>query len=125
MGGTTQLVFMEENVKQLEIVEKYEEFANYIYPVCVNIPRGGHVTLRNKMTECIFNQVELFIQAGKSNQISKLYLADAGLAMLRFYLRFLVHPSRKLISNNQHRVASLHLCEVENMLTGWVKTLKS
>ena len=82
---------MDENIKQLEIIEKYEEFVNYIYPICINIPKGGHVTLRNKMTECIFNQVELFVQAGKSNQISKLYLADAGLAMLRFYLRFLVH----------------------------------
>jgi len=116
---------MEEAIKQLEIIEKYEEFVNYVYPICINIPRGGHVTLRNKMTECIFNQVELFVQAKKSNQISKLYLADAGLALLRFYLRFLVHPSRKLISNNQHKVATTHLCEVEDMLNGWVKTMKS
>lgn len=115
---------MEENIKQLEIIEKYEEFVNYIYPICINIPKGGHVTLRNKMTECIFNQVELFVQAGKSNQISKLYLADAGLAMLRFYLRFLVHPNRKLISNNQHKVATLHLCEIENMMKDWMKAMK-
>lgn len=116
---------MDENIKQLEIIEKYEEFVNYIYPICVNIPKGGHVTLRNKMTECIFNQVELFVQAGKSNQISKLYLADAGMAMLRFYLRFMVYSHRKLISNNQHKVASLHLCEVENKLKDWIKTVKS
>lgn len=116
---------MEDNVKQLEIIEKYEEFINYIYPICINIPKGGHVTLRNKMTECIFNQIELFVQAGKSNQISKLYLADAGLSLLRFYLRFLVNPSRKLISHNQHKVASMHLCEVEDMLMGWIKSLKS
>ena len=42
---------MDENIKQLEIIEKYEEFVNYIYPICINIPKGGHVTLRNKMTE--------------------------------------------------------------------------
>lgn len=116
---------MEDNIRQLEIIEKYEEFINYIYSICVNIPKGGHVTLRNKMTECIFNQIELFIQAGKSNQISKLYLADAGLAMLRFYLRFLVHPQRKLISHNQHKVATLHLCDVEDKLMMWIKTIKS
>jgi hypothetical protein len=40
---------MEENIKQLEIVEKYEEFVNYIYPICVNIPKGGHVTLRMRV----------------------------------------------------------------------------
>ena len=116
---------MEYNIDQLKIVEKYEDFINYIYPICVNIPKGGHMTLRNKITECIFNQIELFIQAGKSNQISKLYLADAGLAMLRFYLRFLVHPNRKLISNNQHKVATLHLCDVENMMKDWMKAMKS
>jgi hypothetical protein len=116
---------IEENIKQLEIIEKYEEFINYIYPICINIPKNGHVTLRNKITDCILNQVELFIQAGKSNQLSKLYLADAGLAMLRFYLRFIVHPNRKLISNNQHKVASLHLYEVEVRLAEWIKTMKS
>jgi hypothetical protein len=116
---------MEENIKQLEIIEKYEEFVNYIYPICINIPKGGHITLRNKMIDCIFTQIELFVQAGKSNQISKLYLADAGLAMLRFYLRFLVHPNRKLISNNQHKVASLHLYDVEIKLKEWIKTTKS
>jgi hypothetical protein len=116
---------MEDNIKQLEIIEKYENFVNYIYPVCVNIPKGGHVTLRNKMTECIFNQIELFIIAGKSRQISKLYLADAGLAMLRFYLRFCADSNRKLISQNQFKVASLHLNDVEIMLNNWMKTFKS
>lgn len=43
------MILMEENIKQLEIVEKYEEFVNYIYPICVNIPKGGHVTLRMRV----------------------------------------------------------------------------
>jgi hypothetical protein len=116
---------MEYNIDQLKIIEKYEDFVNYIYPICINIPKGGHMTLRNKITECIFNQIELFIQAGKSNQISKLYLADSGISLLKFYLRFISNPSRKIISQNQYKVASLHLYEVETLLIEWIKSMKS
>jgi hypothetical protein len=34
--------------------------------------------------ESLLGQVSLFVEAGKSNQISRLYTADAGLAQIRF-----------------------------------------
>jgi hypothetical protein len=35
----------------------------------------------------MFDQVELLATAGKSRQVSRLYLADANLSALRFWLR--------------------------------------
>lgn len=69
----------------------------------------------------MFEQVSLFIQAGKSGQVSKLYLADAGLANLRFMLRFMADAKRKLISLHQFEVGSIHLAETGRMLGAWIK----
>jgi hypothetical protein len=110
-------------LKQLAIVEKYETFVNYVYPIAQNIPRQ-HGVARDGFLHAVFSQVELFIVAGKSGQVSRLYAADAGLATLRFWLRFLGDPRRKLISQNQHRVAMVHLAEVGGMLNAWIKSSK-
>ncbi|TLS99948.1 hypothetical protein [Aliarcobacter cibarius] len=83
--------------KQLIIIEKYEDFSNYIYLVLQNIPRK-HGILKERAINLIFKQVELFYTAIKSTQKSKLYEADANLASIRFYLRFLANENRKLIS---------------------------
>lgn len=105
--------------QQLAIVEKYETFLDYIYPILLNVPRK-HSILRDAVTRAAFGQVELFVDAGKSRQVSKLYAADAGLGLLRFYLRFMVAAPRTLISQNQHRTASVHLAEVGKMLGAWI-----
>jgi len=92
------------SMEMLKIVERYEDFLNYVYPVTLNIPRQ-HNALKDRFMDCALEQVELFNQAGKSGQISKLYLADSGLASLRFYLRFMVNPHRKLIKKDSVRRA--------------------
>ena len=63
----------------LVIIEKYDEFVEYIYPCVQNVERK-HGVVKAKMLEITFNQVELFYKALKSNQKSKLYEADANLA---------------------------------------------
>ena len=75
--------------------------------------------------KAMFAQVELFIGAGKSRQPSRLYSADANLALLRFWLRFMSSPKRKLLTQQQHRVAAIHLAEVGRMLGAWIKGMKS
>lgn len=112
------------SAKQLAIVEKCETFINYVYPIAQSIPRN-HGIARDAFLQAMFSQVELFVIAGKSGQVSRLYSADAGLATLRFWLRFLADPRRKLISQNQHRVALIHLAEVGGMLNAWIKSAKS
>jgi len=105
----------------MAIVEKYEGFVNYMYPIAQNIARK-HGVARDAFLRAMFAQVDLFIVAGKSGQPSRLYAADAGLASLRFWLRFLADPKRKLISQNQHRVAQVHLAEVGGMLNAWIRS---
>lgn len=105
--------------KQLIIIEKYEDFSNFIYLVLQNIPRK-HGILKERAINLIFKQAELFYTAIKSNQKSKLYEADANLASIRFYLRFLANENRKLISQKQHQTASIKLAEVGKMLNSWI-----
>lgn len=70
----------------------------------------------------MFEQVSMFSQAGKSGQVSKLYMADAGLSDLRYMVRFLADAKRKLISRHQAEVASIHLAETGKMLGAWIKS---
>ncbi len=105
--------------KNLVIIEKYEDFANYVYLVLQNVPRK-HGVLKEKIIHLVFEQVELFYKAIKSNQKSRLYEADANLASIRFYLRFLADEKRKLISQKQHQVASIKIAEVGKMLHSWL-----
>lgn len=106
--------------RQLAIVERFEGFVNYLYPIALNISRSHHIA-RDRLLAAMFEQASLFVQGGKSSQVSKLYLADAGLSDLRFLLRFLAHDKRRLISRHQHEVASVHLAEVGKMLGAWIR----
>ena len=122
----TSAIVRDENAcfEGLAIVEKYEQVIEYLYPILQNIPRK-HGVARDAVLTAMFGQVELLITAGKSRQASRLYAADAHLALLRFWLRFMVHPSRKLITPHQHRVAAVKVAEVGKMLGAWIKTVKS
>lgn len=107
-------------MRQLAIVAKYDGFTNYIYPVLLGIPRA-HYIVRDIAIKATLDQPRLFIEAGKSNQVSKLYAADAGLAHLRSILRFMADPARKLISRHQHETASVNLAETGRMLGAWIR----
>ncbi len=108
------------NGSGLVVVEKYETFLNYIYPVLQNIPRK-HGILKEKIIQCVFAQVELLYKAIKSNHASKLYEADANLALIRFYLRFLADKKRSLVSPKKHQVASIYLADVGKMVGAMIK----
>ncbi len=107
--------------RQLAIIEKFEGFMNYTYPIAINI-RRSHRVIRDRLIWAMFEQVNLFQQAGKSSQVSRLYLADAGLAHLRFLLRFLADDNRRLISRKQSEVGNIHLAETGKMLGAWIKS---
>lgn len=44
-------------VEQLAIVERYERFVNYMYPIAQSIPRQ-HGVVRQMFMEAMFNQHE-------------------------------------------------------------------
>lgn len=109
--------------EQMIIVKKFDQFANYMYPIVQRAPRQ-HGALRNKMLDAIFEQVDLFMKAGKSGQKSKLYACDAGLSYIRYLLRFASHKDRRLVSLNQHEIALIKISEVGAMLNAWIKKLR-
>lgn len=108
------------NYHQLAIVEKYEAHViPYVMKRVRNVPRE-YATERTMIKQCLHGQVSLFNVAGKSNQASKLYDADAGLATLRYWLRFMVSKDIKALTPNQHDQALIRLAEVGGMLNKWI-----
>ena len=109
--------------KQLAIVDKYDSVVAYLYPIFHNLKKN-QAMLRANALACLFEQVRLFIEAGKTSQVGKLYLADANLALLRWYLRFMADSGRRLISPHQHQVAGVLVAEVGNLLGAWIRSRK-
>lgn len=92
-----------------------------MYPIAQNMPRK-HGVAKELFLRDMLNQVELFIIAGRSGQISRIREADAGLTMLRFWLRFLSSSACAAMTQQQHRTASVQLAEVGKMLGAWIRS---
>ena len=105
------------------IINKFDVSINYLYPILNNAPRI-HGNLRDAIFTALFEQVNLFIKAWKSNQKSKLYMCDAGLANIRYLLRFATNSKRKLLSKKQHEVALIQISECGAILNAWIKKVK-
>jgi len=105
--------------EQMNIVEKYETVIAYLYPIAQNIPRKNGVA-KAMFIECLLEQVKLIVEAGKSGQISRLYVADAGLSQLRFWLRFLVSKQVRGITPHQVETAQVLIAEVGRLLGAWI-----
>ena len=105
--------------EQMNIVEKYETVIAYLCPIAQNIPRK-HGVAKAMFIECLLEQVKLIVEAGKSGQISRLYVADAGLSQLRFWLRFLVSKQVRSITPHQVETAQVLIAEVGRLLGAWI-----
>lgn len=108
-----------QSYEQMLIVEKYETVIAYLYPIAQNIPRK-HGVAKAMFIECLLEQVKLIVEAGKSGQISRLYIADAGLSHLRFWLRLLVSRQLRSITPHQVETAQVLIAEVGRLLGAWI-----
>lgn len=106
---------------QMLLIEKYDRVFNYLYPILQSVPRK-HGVLRNMALECLLRFPEKAYEAAKSNQISKIFMADANLASLRFYLRTL--KSTKGMTPHQETTALNLLAEVGKMVGSWIHKKK-
>jgi hypothetical protein len=106
------------------IIEKYERVINYLYPIAQTIS-NQHKIAKQLFLQVLFDQVQILIQGGKLNQISKLYQVDAGLASIRFWLRFFSNPKVKQITEHQKLTTEILLSEVGQILGSWIKKLNS
>ena len=104
---------------QMLLVEKFERVINYLYPIIQRTPRK-HGVVRDKALNCLFEQPDLIMQAGKSGQISKIYAADSNLALLRFYLRF-YRLSLKHLTVKQECHALAMIAEVGSLIGSWIR----
>lgn len=118
-------IIKDDNMRSdgLLILARYEIFLNYIYKIAQNIPRK-HGTFKVEFTKQLFEFVDSINDAGKSNQISKLYIADSCLSSIRFKLRFMVNPERKMLTKHQLETSQMFLSEVGKLLGSWIKNHK-
>jgi hypothetical protein len=103
---------------QMAVVEKYERVIAYLYPIAQSIPRK-HGVARDMFLNCLLGIPDALFQAGKSNQVSKIYAADAQIANLRFWMRFLL--SIHSLTTHQLQTSQILLAEVGSMLGTWIK----
>ena len=108
-----------QTYEPMAVVEKYETVIRYLYPIAQNLPRK-HGVARDMFLACLLGQVQLFVEAGKSTQVSRLYVADAGLAHLRFWLRFLQGEQVRGMTAHQVQTAQVLVAEVGKMLGAWI-----
>jgi hypothetical protein len=103
------------------IVEKYEVLLHYMYPILQSIPRK-HGVAKGMALEELLAVPPAMIIAGKTGQVSKLYVVDAQLASLRYWMRFLV--VKKCMTKHQEQTAQSLMAEVGAVLGAWIKHKK-
>jgi hypothetical protein len=108
-----------QSYEQMAIIQKYEALIAYLYPIAQNLPRK-HGVAREMFLECLFRNVQYFNEAGKTNQLSRLYIADAGLSHLRFWLRFLNSSDVRGLTSNQLLIVQGLLAEAGKILGAWI-----
>lgn len=106
----------------LAIVEKYEAFVTYLYPILQNSPRK-HGVLRDTVLASLFVPIGGLYHAARSRQVSRLYSVDAEFATLRSYLRFLSSNGIRILTPRQHGIALALLAEPGRMLGAWQRKL--
>jgi hypothetical protein len=107
---------------QMNVMDKYERIIAYLYPIAQSIPRK-HGTVREMFLKCLLSIPDSITIAGKSNQVSKVYVVDANLGHLRFWLRFLVLI--KCMTPHQHQVSQVMIAEVGKIVNSWIKNKRS
>lgn len=112
------------STEALFIIQKYENFLNYFYGIIQNAPRR-HGVFKISTINLLFDFPDAIYEASKSNQVSKLYMADSFLAKIRFRLRFMFSSDRRLISPRQYKICQIRLSEVGALLGSWIRQHKS
>ena len=109
------MIMRDENTSTdaLAIVEKYEAFVSYLYPILQNAPRR-HAVIRDVVLAALFVPIGGLYHAAKSQQVSRLYAVDAEFATLRSHLRFLGNVNIRIVGPKQHEVALAVLAHLEN-----------
>jgi hypothetical protein len=85
---------------------------------------GKHRIMRDEVLKQVIGQIGLFNDAAKSDQVSRLRLADAGLSTIRDFLRILSDHNIKLLNPRRYGVATTLLAEVGAMTGEWIRKME-
>lgn len=110
------------NKEKLVIIENYNKFYNYVYNPIINTNRK-HKILRDEFLNAIISQYKLLFYAVRSNQKSRIYEADIGIAYIKTLMRNLIHKTkdRRTFSMKQISIAEVLLANVGKMLNSMLK----
>jgi hypothetical protein len=111
-----------QSVEALAIVEKYEAFVRYLYPIVRTAPRQ-HSVLRDTVLAALFLPIGGLYHAARSRQVSRLHAVDAEFATLRALMRFMAADTIRILTPRQHATALALLSEPGRMLGAWLKKL--
>lgn len=106
--------------EMLRIVTVYDGFLNYIEPITHTMPRR-YSRMRDAFLDVVWRVPEQLYAAAMSDQVSKVHHADAMLATLRWFLRQMRHPDRRMLTPHQQEVAETKIAEVGGMIHGWLQ----
>lgn len=113
MSPDKYLQIYPESLEETLLMSKYQVFFNYIYGPLLNSDRRHRVFVNNLIDQ-ITSLPILLHEAMKTNQVSRVRVADANIASIRSALNLCPHPNpkRRIIARNQVRQAQIFLCEV-------------
>lgn len=110
--------------KGLEVIELYEQAFTVIYRRVQSYPRW-HGRLRDTTLDRVCAFAGHLYTASKTNQISKIYDADARLAEIRYLLRVAAHNDIKAINADQLQAIQNLLYPVGARLHEWQDAVRN
>lgn len=104
------------SLRAAEAAEQCEQLIAYLYPALQKVG-AEHALARSLALRAMFRQAELTIGLVHGTDQTRARLAHDGLAVLRFWLRFLASQASGGITSQQHRVATSLVAELAERTT--------
>lgn len=109
-----------QKTEMLRIVQTYDAYVEYVEPITHTMPRR-YSRMRDAYLDVMWRVPEQLYVAAMSDQVSHVHKADAMLATLRWFMRRMTHPKRKMLTPHQQQVAEAKLAEVGGMIHAWLE----
>lgn len=111
-------------IGQLNIQQKWEDMAQYVYIALRHIPKSERFTLGVEMRSGIWRGVRLIVRANAArNKLTMLYEIDSEIKVLLALAR--VAHSLGVLPHRKYEIVSEKLVELGKMLGGWIKYAKN
>ena len=107
---------------EVSAVTKIHDIIEWVLPQIAKFPRSQRYTLGDRLEKCLFDILELLIQAAYSKEKSdKLIMANIKLEIVRHLVRICYKLA--FFNIRKYEYLSLNLDEAGRMIGGWLKSL--